>query len=265
MKVPSGCGWLLPVVSLLPALAQQRTPQAVNFYSIEKETSEGQAASATLRSGLSLIRQPKLDAYLAKLTADLSKQAPGPFPYIVAIYGGVPGAATVALTMPADALLFGATEPVAVAGGAIFVPVSMVADAPNETVLAFQLAHAMAHISLRHATRLATRADISRGGGAQAAPRLAFLAFARQLELEADAAAVPMIAAAGYDPAEVVAYLQKLPPAGNEGMSTAFSAHPTTAERLETIRAEAEKLPARKYGAGTGEFEAMKSLAAGVR
>ncbi len=265
MTAPSGRALFLSLVFLLPVYAQQRTPQAMNFYSIEKEASDGRQAAATLRSGLSILRQPRLDAYLTNLIASLSKQSPGPFSYSVAVYGGVAQSAAPQLVMPADALQYGATEPISVAGGAIFVPISLVADAPNEAVLAFQLAHAMAHISLRHATRLATRAEAARAGGPQPAPRFAFLSFARELELEADAAAVRTMAAIGYDPAQVVAYLQKLPPAGNEGMSTAFSAHPTTAERLEAIRNEIEKLPARRYEAGTDEFEPVRRLAAGLR
>ncbi len=219
-----------------------------------------QQAAAALRAGLSLVRQPRLDAYVAKLTAALAQQTPGPFSYSVTVYSAVTGSAAPRLAMPADALQYGATEPIAVAGGAIFLPLSMVADAPNEAVLVFQLAHAMAHISLRHATRMATRAEISRAG-APAAARMAFLEFARDLELEADGAAVRMLAGAGYDPAEVVSYLENLPPVGNEGMSTVFSAHPTTAERLKTIRAEIQKLPARRYSAGSEEFESAKRLA----
>ena len=74
---------------------------------------------------------------------------------------------------------------------------------------------------------------------------------ARAAEVEADAAAVGAMAAAGYDPQAAVRYLQRLPARDNAARPTA-------------VRAAIEKLPLRTYSANTGEFEAMKSLAIAI-
>lgn len=61
--------------------------------------------------------------------------------------------------MPFDATV-SLAEPMAVAGGGIFVPAGLLANSPTEAAFALKLAHAIAHIALRHPTRMATRAEI---------------------------------------------------------------------------------------------------------
>ena len=186
--------------------------------------------------------------------------------------------------MPADALAGRATEPVALPGGPIMVPMSLLAEAQDEAELAFQLAHAMAHIALRHATKLATRQElmaiatvplqIQRTAGSRGTDILlanqdvAFeagrLAFTRGFELQADTIATRMVASAGYDPESMVRYLEGT--LGDVARSTKiFSPHPATDRRMKTVEVEEAKLPASIYTASTGEFDEIKALAAAVR
>jgi predicted Zn-dependent protease len=143
---------------------------------------------------------------------------------------------------------------------------SLLADADSEGEFAAQLAHAMAHIALRHASRVATRGRAvayyipAENQGTAAIP-LGFLTFARQFELQADQVAVGMIAEVGYDPAVMVRYLEQQRPSDGGQISQVFSAHPSVSKRIETVTAAIRMLPALSYSAGTGEFEAMKATA----
>jgi predicted Zn-dependent protease len=283
---------------VLPVHAQEPSAKGVNFYSLEREVQIGQEAAATLMRTLPTVHEPKVDAYLARLTAELAKYADPRFAYSFTVYedrkpvglqGGAPATARGtrvpgAFRMPADALEGRAGEPVAFAGGPILVPLSLLADAPDETAMAFQLAHAMAHVALRHSTKQATRQEMQRlatiplqeqsaSGPAAAAilssqesaMQLGSLTLARQFELAADTVATGIVAEAGYDPERVVSYLEGQPPADGARPSGVFRAHPTVDRRVEAVRAKMEKLPSREYRAKTGEFDEVKILAASVR
>jgi predicted Zn-dependent protease len=272
----------LPV---LPLYAQEPSSKGVNFYSLQREIEIGQEVAASLARTLPVVHDPKLDGWLAGLTAELSKYADPRFAYSFTVYDDrkpltLPG---VAMAMPADAFQGHATEPVALPGGPILVPLSLLAKTPGEAAFAFQLAHAMAHVSLRHGTKQATRLEIQRiatvplmqnpsGPAAKAilwSEPYAMPIFARRFELEADSLASGILAEAGYDPEAVIPYLEGhnlegQPPAGTVRVSRLFSAHPTVERRVETIRAKMETLPARVYRAQTGEFEAIQALVANI-
>ena len=270
----------LPVV---PIYAQEPTSKGVNFYSLEREIQIGRETAAILVDRVSIVRDPKMDAYVAGLVERLAKYADPRFAYSVSIYDDRKPLRLPALSMamPADAFLGKATEPVALPGGPILVPLSLLADAPDEASFAFQLAHAMAHVALRHSTRQATRVEIERVAtirwntepsvsdvvfsAGQLGMELGLFSFARRFELDADRLACDILAESGYDPAAVVPYLEGFAPEPAPRHSRIDSVHPTTARRTETIQAQLEKLPARAYGAGTGEFAEMKSRAAGMR
>src|SRR5258708_18618020 len=103
-----------------------------------------------------------------------------------------------------DALRGKGREPVALPGGPILVPLSLLADAQTEAEFAFQLAHAMAHIALRHSTRQATRGAIANmsstalngNQAANQAMQIGFVKFTRGYELEADTVAIGILTAA---------------------------------------------------------------------
>ena len=164
----------------------------------------------------------------------------------------------------------------AIAGGRVLVPLGLLAGAPNEAVFAFQLAHAMAHIAARHSTRRASRqqlVDVTTAGleaqkaGAvgQMAPALQAesLSLTRRFELQADGEAARIMAGAGYNPEAAIQYLEGQSPAAQA--AAVLSAHPTTSQRVETIRSALGNLPARAYSGGAGGFAEAKALAASVR
>jgi predicted Zn-dependent protease len=277
-------------VGLLSALAvaqeqstQRPRPKAVNFYSIEKEIALGRESArhfaTELGKSLAIVTDPKLQSYVAKLGASLAKQADREFPYSFTLYDDrnyearKTSALSLPLAFPADAMKGTPSEPVAIAGGSIFVPLSLLANAQSEAQFAAQLAHAIAHIFLRHTTRQATRSELinqanmpfaAQNNQSVAIP-LGTLQFARAFELQADALAVEILADSGYDPSEFAQYVEQRPldTAGN--MSQVFSSHPSKAARLQTIKAELQKLPPRTYKIQTSEFEDIKSLASSIQ
>jgi predicted Zn-dependent protease len=257
---------ILLMVTALTVSAQAPSSKGLNFYSIEKETELGKQVAANLEKSLPIIHDPKLDAYGARLGALLAEHSDQGFAFRFRFYDdrlSPPEPPLPAMMFPADAFKGKPAEPIAVAGGPIFIPLSLLADADSEGEFAAQLAHAMAHIALRHSSRLATRGQIisyyPAGSQAPATAPLGFLTFARQFELQADQLAVGAIAEAGYDPTAMVLYLEQHRPSDGGQVSQVFSAHPTASKRIETVNVAIRELPARLYSAGTGEFEAMKA------
>ncbi len=254
----------------LAASAQQLSPKGGNFYSLENERKLGLSTAATLERMLPVVREPKLDAYVAKLGEALAKYGNSPFPFSFTLFedrrqddashaAGVPGILPI---MPLDAFQGVATEPVAVAGGPIFVPLSLLADSPNEAVLAFQLAHAMAHIADRHATWFMTQTDLTAAKGI--APRFNALCWPENgLDKRADFVAVAVISQAGYSPQAIAAYLAAQPARKRAGCP--FPTHATPKQRAQAIRSQFARLAPASYDAATGGFDEAKALAATVR
>jgi predicted Zn-dependent protease len=249
--------------------------KGVNFYSFDREINFGQQELADLARTLPVVHETRLDAYIAKLGSELAKNADHQFAYSFTVYEDRKPLAVQwnAIATPADAFRGHATEPVALPGGPILVPLSLLANAQNEAEFAFQLAHAMAHVALRHSTRQATRGEIANlanmplNGDPAATSQLmqiGFSTFGRRFELAADTVAIGILAAAGYDPETVVLYLGRST-TNSTPMSEAFSAHPTSARRLQAVNAARLELPSRIYTAATGEFDDMRALAASIR
>ena len=276
---------LLVLVLSLSAHAQEPSANGVNFYSLEREFHAGQDAAAQLMRTLPVVHDPQIDNYLDSLTSELVRHADSRFAYSFTVYEDrkQSGPQWVRLEMPVDAFHSAPVEPIAIAGGPILIPLSLIADAPDEAALVFQLSHAIAHVALRHSTKLATREELTRiaaipleqqawrrgpitaaaaASGGQIVMEAAFLSFARQFELAADFLATGMMAEAGYDPAAAIPYLEKQPRVIAPRPGKIYSVHPPVERRVETIKGRLEKLPAAGYDAQTGAFEEIKALAA---
>lgn len=269
------------------AYAQEPSAKGVNFYSLEREFLAGQDAAANLIHTLPVVHDPMIDEYLNNLTSELVRHADSRFAYSFTVYEDRKplGPQWVWLEMPIDAFRGHATEPIAIAGGPILIPLSLIADAPDEAALVFQLSHAIAHVALRHSTKLATREDLTRLAaipltqqagrvgpltgvaalsGGQIAMEAAFVSFARQFELAADLLATGIMADSGYDPAAAIAYLQGQPRVIAPRPSKIYSTHPPVERRIDTIQGKLQNLPPAAYDAQTGGFDEIKALAAMV-
>jgi len=203
------------VLLALP-LFEQNAPIGMNFYSLGREAQLGRQTAAHLSAILPMVSDAKLDAYISTLATSLHHNGDGRFSYSFSIYDDRKPLTVdrIPLAMPPDAFYGPAREPIAVAGGPVFVPLGLLAGAENEAEFAFLVSHAMAHIAMRHSTRQATRLELS-GMAVRALPNAVPAAvrsasdqaqqsraieMASAAEVEADRAAIDTMVAAGYDP-----------------------------------------------------------------
>src|SRR4029077_4778738 len=148
------------------------------------------------------------------------------------------------------------------------------------------MAHEIAHVAARHATRQMTRAQwanigtiplIFVGGGIGYAVRSAagialpmtFLSFSRGFESEADYLGLQYMYKSGYDPNAFVQFFEKLQAREKKKPGTlakAFSTHPPTPDRIAHSQDEIMRiLPARpQYIITTSEFDDVKARLASV-
>lgn len=189
------------VLSLALALVVAAQEPAINAYSSEKEAALGMELAKDVQRRTHPLQSDVIQKYVADLGDSLRKSLPDPtrtFTFSV-------------ITNPTGPL----HEPLAIPGGHIFVPASLIREARNESEFAGMLAHAMAHILEYHGARLAMLRQISNSGsvplvfvGAWTGPGSAgavlipaeLLKYQRDLELEADRDAVRTMSSAGYDP-----------------------------------------------------------------
>ncbi len=168
----------------------------------------------------------------------------------------------------------------ALPGGFFYVDSGLILAADNEAELAGVMAHEIAHVAARHATKNMTRAQIWNmasvplifiGGPvayaisevASLAVPLGFLKFSRDNEREADLLGLQYDYAAGYDPEAFVEFFEKLKVDEKKKqnfVAKAFATHPMNADRIKAAQDEIRKyLPDRsEYVVDTSEFEDIK-------
>lgn len=161
----------------------------------------------------------------------------------------------------------------AVPGGVIFVSRALVSILSDEAELAAVLAHEVGHVSAKHALKSTQRAQFFEGVGtitaasvrgdkgkkfASAIGDMQTVLFDkgldRDMEFEADLAAMETTYRTGYDPSaliRVLEKLQKLEASSKEKKGSWFSTHPPLSERIERLRAELRKYP---------DYEALASV-----
>jgi predicted Zn-dependent protease len=134
-------------------------------------------------------------------------------------------------------------EPVVYPGGYLFVPATQILACETEDEFAGLLAHAMAHLALRHGVSNFGQGtmffDLTSGSPLP-------LSLKRQMPLwerEADASAARAMAAAGYDPEAFARYLERTSPADGAARAAAVRAlgirfQPTAHTAFESIQSE---------------------------
>lgn len=137
----------------------------------------------------------------------------------------------------------------------------------GEDELAGMLAHAIAHVASRDVTQQATKTEfVNRASvpliymGAwtgyampegQSPVPLGMLQMWRKYELDADRLAARKMATAGYDPAALARYIERVQ-APDKMQPKMWSALPQRSQRVEAIRAVLGELPAQVYGPHEG-------------
>lgn len=152
-------------------------------------------------------------------------------------------------------------------GGFIFITRGLLKTCPDEDALAGVLAHEIGHVSARHglqaikksrlveafkllaveaAERLAAEkvgqlTELFEGALDDIVAQLIERGYDRQAEMEADSLALKTVNRAGYSPAGLILFLEKLSEkeARERALKGWFSTHPKPQDRLEKLRAQA--------------------------
>lgn len=148
--------------------------------------------------------------------------------------------------------------------GYIYIHTGTILEARNVSEVASVLAHEVGHVALRHIAEnydrqrnvgTAAQAGVLAasvfgfGGLANLGSGLATIAllnsFSRADELEADAFAIEVMPAAGYDPRGMLSFLQVVRLESGNVAVAFFSSHPATEDRIEEATALLSELPKR--------------------
>ena len=153
----------------------------------------------------------------------------------------------------------------AVPGGVIFVSRALVSILSDESELAAVLAHEVGHVSAKHALKSTQRAQFFEGVGtitaasvrgdkgkkfASAIGDMQAVLFDKgldkEMEFEADLAAMETAYRTGYDPSALIRVLEKLQQleaSSKDKKGSWFSTHPPLSERIARLRTELKKYP----------------------
>jgi beta-barrel assembly-enhancing protease len=240
-------------------IGKRRVDRGVNMYSFDQEQSMGRRMAEDIESGCRLLEDPIVNRYVNELGQRLARNSDVKIPLIIKV---VDSDEVNALALP---------------GGYFYVNTGLILAAQNEAELAAVMAHEIAHVAARHATRNMTKMQIWNlasiplvffGGPAAMAVRqvssLAFpmsvMKFSRDAEREADLLGIEYEYASGYDPVAFVNFFERL--RANEGkhnpniVAKAFATHPMNRDRIDRAQKEIESmLPARdEYIVDTSRF-----------
>jgi len=239
-----------------------------NWYSIESDIKMGKQYSMMVDSSSKFVTDPVVTEYVNRLGQNLVRNSDAQVPFTFKI---IDSDVVNAMSLP---------------GGFVYVDSATILAADGEAELAGVMAHEIAHVAARHATRQMTRAQYANfatlplifiGGGigygvyqaAGLAIPLTFLSFQRGFEAEADYLGLQYMYKAGYDPQSFVSFFEKLEAMEKKKPGTlakTFASHPQTPDRIAASQEEIEKiLPAKaEYTVTTSEFEDVKARLASL-
>ncbi|HYX67797.1 MAG TPA: M48 family metallopeptidase [Terriglobales bacterium] len=239
-----------------------------NWYSLEKEIQMGKELSMQVDSSVKLVKDPVVNEYINRIGQNLVRNSDAKVPFTIKV---IDDDSVNAFALP---------------GGFMYVNSGAILAADEEDELAGVMAHEIAHVAARHATREMTRANwaniatiplIFVGGGLGYAVRTAaslmlpmtFMKFSRGFESEADHLGIEYMYKAGYDPNGLVTYFEKVQAMEKKrpgALAKAFDSHPQTPDRISATQHEiATILPARdQYLVDTSEFEDVKARLAAI-
>ena len=239
-----------------------------DWYSLEGEIRMGKQYAQEVEATSKLIRDPVITEYVNRIGQNLVRNSDAQVPFTIKV---VDSDEVNAFALP---------------GGFFYVNSGLILAADEESELAGVMAHEIAHVAARHATRQMTRAQwanigtiplIFVGGGIGYAVRsaaglglpLTFLSFSRGFESEADYLGLQYMYKAGYDPNSFVQFFEKLQAREKKKPGTlakAFATHPQTPDRISKSQEEISRiLPARQqYIVTTSEFADVKSRLASI-
>ena len=244
-------------------IGHRNVGNGLNFYSIEREISIGHDLARQVEESSRVVTDPIINEYVNRIGQNLVRNSDSRVPFTIKV------------------LDTGEVNAFALPGGFFYVDSGLILAADSESELAAVMAHEIAHVAARHATKNMTKQQIWNmasiplmfvGGPAayaiaeiaSLAVPLSFLKFSRDAEREADMLGLQYDYAAGYDPQAFIQFFERLKAEEKDKHSKIakmFSTHPMTADRITAAQDEIRTyFPDRdSYVVDTSEFEAVKS------
>jgi beta-barrel assembly-enhancing protease len=240
-----------------------------DWYSYDTEIKMGKQYAMMVESSARMIKDPVVTEYVNRIGQNLVRNSDAKVPFTIKV-------------IDSDDI-----NAFALPGGFFYVNSGLILAADDEAELAGVMAHEIAHVAARHATREMTRANyaqmatiplifVSSWGiyeaasiAIQIALPLTFMKFSRGFESEADYLGVEYMYKAGYDPQAFISFFEKIKAQEKTKPGTlakAFATHPQTPDRIEKSQAEIRNiLPARpEYIVNTSEFNDVKARLASL-
>ncbi|MCU1312110.1 MAG: peptidase Ste24p [Candidatus Angelobacter sp.] len=235
----------------------------VNFYSLDKEVLLGKELAAEVEQSSKMLTDPVVSEYINRIGQNLVRNSDAQVPFTIKI---IDSDEVNAFALP---------------GGFFYVNTGLILAAENEAELAGVMAHEIAHVAARHATKNQTKRDIWNiasiplifvGGPAAMAVRniaslavpMSFMKFSRDAEREADLLGIEYEYATGYDPSAMVNFFERL--SSNEKhrknfIARAFATHPMNEDRVRRAQKEMDTMlpPNEEYLLTTSEFDEVKA------
>jgi beta-barrel assembly-enhancing protease len=258
-----------------------------NIYSLKREHQLGASLAASFDRYSRIVNDPVLNDYVNRLAQKIVRNSDAEVPFTVRLIDSseIPRA----YGLP---------------GGFLYVDSALIFAAESEAELAGVMAHEIAHVAARHATRALTRKDMYsftsslallagpvgiflEDAGGVAGP-LTVKKFSRDSEYEADLLGIEYAYAAGYDPEALLSALEKLHALEasraamfakipgyhlasklpfHKQVAHGFANYPQTEDRIRRLQSEiATFLPDRRdYIVDTNEFQDIKSRLLSLR
>jgi hypothetical protein len=253
----------LPAKYDVSQIGRRNIGSGLDFYSIDREIALGHQLSEEVERSAKLVTDPMINEYINRIGQNLVRNSDARVPFTIKVLD----------TDEVNAF--------ALPGGFFYVNSGLILAADDEAELAGVMAHEIAHVAARHATKNMTRAQIWNmasiplifiGGPvayaisevASIAIPMTYLKFSRDAEREADLLGLEYDYAAGYDPHAFVEFFEKLNVDGKKkhsALAKAFATHPMNADRINAAQDEIRNyLPDRsEYVVNTSEFDNIKA------
>ena len=246
------------------AIGNRNIGKGVNFYSLEHEIALGKQLAQEVERSSKMIDDPVITEYVNRVGQNLVRNSDAQVPFTIKV---IDSDEVNAFALP---------------GGFFYVNSGLILRAQEESELAGVMAHEISHVTARHGTKQATKAEIIQIGamaamifvpygwagygiyeGMQLAIPLTFLKFSRDAEREADYLGIEYMYKAGYDPNSYVTFFERIQADEKRRPGTVskmFSTHPPTPDRIAAAQKEIARILPEKdeYIVTTSEFDSVK-------
>ncbi len=234
-----------------------------NWYSLDKEIALGREYAKEVDASVSLVSDPVVTEYVNRIGQNLVRNSDARVPFTIHV---IDSNEMNAFSLP---------------GGFVYVNRGAILAAREEAELAGIMAHEIAHVAARHATRQITRsrlisfvsiplifvggaAGYAVGQAAMIAGPLAKMKFSRSFESEADYLGLQYLYKAGYDPQSFLSFFERAEAHETKKpgtLTTVFSTHPRTSDRIKKMQDELSRIlpPRELYVVTTSDFESVQA------